>query len=383
MSLQTTGKDIGLPRTQYRRPQQNEPLWIVADFGNSDVKVMIHGHYGEELVFPHAVRKASASDYKTLAEAYKHRAASFEGTAIFHADGEGVVVGAHAAQVGDGKRLLGAEKYRRDHLGHLLRAALLQLYPTGHPDVHLVILHPVKTSVENLKAMGKAVRGKHDVNVADGRKVHYNITEVIPLDESTAAFQTFVLTQKGLEYANPRMQIIPGMEFMILDIGGWISAMSPGFITNRKRIEINVDASTPLDIGIQHVFEVLEGELKATFPELQRITRLSQKMLSDAIMHDSITIRGVVYECAQPVANAMQTLIMPLKERYTGRYRDGVDFSGVVVTGGGGGAAFDYVRERLLGTDYAYSAESDLAQMRFGGVRGASKGLMAHLATRS
>lgn len=366
--------------TSYRRIQPYEPLWIILDAGNTDVKAMIHSHFGEEIVFPHAVRRPTKTDYANLALKYEHRSAQLEGTAIFESGGQGYVVGQHAQEVGRGERLLGAEKYTPEQLGALAKAAFLQLYPQGHEDIHLVVLHPADVGVANMKALFKSVNGKHSIKVADGRKVEFVVKEVIPLEEPVGGFQSFLFNTEGRTYKNPRIDMRPGMKFLVCDVGGRLTSFVPVTITPRGNVDVNVGEAPVIERGIQDVMEVLQDELKSAFPMLQKVQNIPEHMLQSALMTDKITIKNKSHECAQQVDNAMQALASRIHQEYTGRYEGGVGYNGVIVSGGGGGAAFNYLDENVFDHDFCFTAEDDLDRMRFSNVRGASKGLIAFLA---
>lgn len=367
--------------THYRKVGRDEPLRVFIDPGNTDVKAMLHKCWGEELVMPHAVRKPTANDYAITAQSFKHRSAEFRGTAIFQMDDQGFIVGKHAEQVGNGERLLGAEKYKREHLGALLAASLLQLYPEGHPDVRLVITHPARITTANMKAMWKSVKGAFHLLVADGRRVAYNVTEVIALEEPVAAFQTFALTTLGQTYKRERFPLRPGMEFLIVDIGGWISHLVPGVVNDLGGLEINVDAAEPIQAGIQSVVKVFQNELKTTFGDVfGLIQEIPLSTMHNALMHDQVKVKGKLYDCEDQVRNAMQAIASPLSTPYNSRFARGVNFDGIVVSGGGGAVAFDYLCSHLFDHEFAFTAEDDLERMRFGTVRGASKGLIPFLA---
>lgn len=381
--IQTMNKPTTASPTHYRKLGKDEPLWVMLDAGNTDVKTMLHKCWGEELVFPHAVRKPTTADYGITAQAYKHRAAEFRGTAIFEMDDQGYIVGKHAEQVGHGERLLGAEKYQRDHMGALLAASLLQLYPDGHPDVRLVVTHPARMTTANMKALYKSVNGVFYLHVADGRKVRYHVTEVYPLEEPVAAFQTFALTTLGQTYKRERFALRPGMEFLIVDIGGWISHLVPGVVNDRGELEINVDAAQPIQAGIQNVVEIFQTELKSHFEkQLGLIQELPLRMMHDALMTDRLMIRGQEYGCEQQVRNAMQAIASPISIPYNSRFARGVNYNGIVVSGGGGAVSFNYLCDKVFDHEFSFTAEDDLVRMRFGTVRGASKGLISFLAMR-
>jgi hypothetical protein len=368
----------------YYTPTAAEVLSVLMDAGNTDVKGMLHGHFGREVTFPQYVRKVNATEYKALTAAYKFKKQEFEGTAIFELDGQGYVVGQHAAQVGDGVNKLGVEKYTRDHLGAIFVAMMLMIYPRGHESINLVILHPAKLSEENMKSMGRSVNGRFNVKLPDSTKVTYIVKQVIPMEESVAAFQTFALTTQGRAYQNPRFVLKPGMQFLTIDIGGWIASIVPGIVTPRGRLEINRSAAMPIQVGIQNVTMTLEPLLKARFPRLDQIQELPTELLYQAIMRNELTISGAEpVDCHEEVKAAMQPIIVEIGRHYRSRYSGGVQFSAIVISGGGGGAAFTHLNDRLLEHKNVFPAEKIASKMRFGAIRGASKGLITALANAS
>lgn len=379
--IMTVKKGVPESPMHHRKVGRNEPLWAFLDPGNTDVKSMLHKCWGDELVFPHAVRKPTEADYEMTARSFKHRTAEFRGTAIFKMNEQGFIVGKHAEQVGNGERRLGVEKYTRDHLGALLAASLVQLYPDGHNDVRLVITHPARLTDANMRALYKSVKGVFHLHIADGRKITYNVTEVYPLEEPVAAFQTFALTTLGQTYARERFKLRPGMEFLIVDIGGWISHLVPGVVNDRGGLEINVDAAEPIQAGIQNVVKIFQTELKTAFDDkLGLIQEIPLRMMHNALMTDKIVIKGKEYDCAAQVKNAMQAIASPVSIPYNSRFARGVNYDGIIVSGGGGAVSFNYLDDKLFDHEFVFPAEDDLERMRFGTVRGASKGLIPFLA---
>ncbi len=368
--------------TNYRRVRPDEPLVIIGDFGNTDVKGMIHTHFGEEIYFPHVVRKPTHNDYNILAQGYKHRAAQFEGTAIFEYDGQGYVIGAHAAQVGYGETLIGASKYSRDHLGALFSALMVQLYPESHNNVTLVVLHPTDVSVENLKELWKSLKGKHTVNLPDGRVLTYNVTQIFPIEEPVAGLQTFLFNTEGRVYTHPRIHFKPNMNLLILDIGGGISSFVPGYITQSGKIEVNLSGGLSMPVGIREVVHVFERELRSAFSDLQRVQKIPLPMLHHALMNDEFEIKGEMFECGQQVTNAMQSLAYPIYQEFANRFGYGVPYGAIVISGGGGGVSFNYLASEVLNHPNLFPAEDQIFRMRFSNIRGASKGFISFLSAQ-
>lgn len=365
----------------YRKIRADEPLWIMFDGGNTEVKAMIHGNFGEEIFFPHAVRKLEKSEYDPLAAPYKNRHNSWDGTAIFWYEGHGYVVGQQATQVGKGETLTGAAKYIRGHYGAMFIAAMIQLYPDGHDNVNVVALHPPSLEPDNLKALWKSLKGKHVVILPNGSTIVYNVAKIIDLEEPVAALQTFVLTTDGKEYDHPQIKFTPGTEVLSLDVGGGLSVFVPCLINGAGQIEINFDAP-PIPTGIRDIENALAKELKSTFPELTPLKKIPRNMITEAL-HGSITISGKsAQSCQKQLDNAMQTLAFPIRTSYVNDYNSGVNFRAIIISGGGGAGAFDYLKANVLNHGFVFPAEKSPNRMRFGAIRGASKGLIPFLSTK-
>lgn len=378
-STQRTGQKIA--GSHYRKIRQNEPLYMIADIGNSDGKGMLHGMFGEEIIVQHSVWRPSTIEYNNLKRAYGSRKSDYKGTAIFEKSGQGYVVGSHARQSGKGNTIHGHAKYTPEQYGAMVLAMLLQLYPTGHEDVHLVLTHPAKMDDNNYRALWKSVVGVHRLKTVDGREVVYNVKkDVILIEESVAAFQTFTLNTRGKPYVEDKMNIAPSSEFFMIDIGSWISYMGMGIVNDDGGLEPNVMGASVIEVGIENVLETLEQELKSSFPDLSRLPHLPRQMLIEAIRDNQITIKGgVAQDCTGCVHNAMNVLIMSLSTDYNGKFKEAIRARGVVVSGGGGDLSFVHLCDMLLIGHNVHPAEQDSAHMRFGAIRGCSKGLFSFL----
>jgi hypothetical protein len=367
--------------SKYRAIRADEPLWIIFDGGNTDIKAMIHGRYGEEIVFPHAVRKLTAAEYETQQQAYRNRRAEFSGTAIFRAKEQAYVVGRQATQVGKGSRITGPAKYTRDHFGAMFEAAMLQLYPADHADVRVVVLHPPLLNAANSQRLVESIIGKHKLHLPDGREIAYKVTEIIPIEEPVAALQSFLLNVEGKAYSTPLLELEPGTEILTLDIGGGLTVFVPCFVNDEGGIEVNLTGAPPIDQGIQNVVDILGPELQDAFPDtLGQLKAVPLEMMHKALMTNTIIIKNDPHDCAAQVANAMQAIAFPVSQEYANRYSRGVNAAGIVIGGGGGGVSYNFMTANVLNHPYVFPAEDDLNRMRFGGIRGASKGLTVHLA---
>lgn len=367
-----------------RKVRPDEPLRIVIDAGNADVKAMIHSHFGKEVLFPHSVWRPTGTEYSALRQKFKYKVADFKGTSLFERDGQPLVVGKQARQNGKGITIYGDEKYRVDQMGALIDATLLRLYPEGHSDVRIVVTHPSGISEAASNDIYYSVFGKRTLQIVDGTKATFNVTDLILLEEAEAAFQTFVLNVDGKPYQDGRIKLRPGMEFFNIDIGSWISYMGQGLVNEDGGLEINA-VGRPINVGIETVMSAFERELKARedinhkYPEFRKIQELPRNMLYNALMTCVVEVKGETFECEPEVRTAMNILITALEPTYRNQFRSAIEASAVVVSGGGGGVAFDYLDEKLLNHPSTHMAERDITKMRFGAIRGASKGQIPFL----
>lgn len=375
-----------VPATKYRQVAKDESLHVDYDPGNSDVKAMVHGRFGEEIVFPQRVYRVPETEYATLKRSYRGKRAQFEGSAIFSIDGQGFSVGLHAENAGDGEQRRGTDKYDSVHMGALIAATLLQLYPEGHEDVRITITHPADVNEENMRKLHKAIKRTFNIEVADGRKVRYIVTKIYAIEEPVAGFQTFMLNTRGDRYARPRMEFRPGTQYLVWDFGGWLVSACSVLISRSGIPEINMTNIPVFQRGIQNVMDQLQIELKSderlisAVPEILDVQEIKHHMLTEALMTDHITIKGKVYNCELPVDKAMRPIASFVDTQYKQRFGSGLEYSGIVVTGGGGGILYEYVQSKIFKHDFCFTAEEDLDKMRFSQVRGASKGFIHFLA---
>jgi hypothetical protein len=263
----------------------------------------------------------------------------------------------------------------------MFEAAMLQMYPADHHDVRVVVLHPPQLQATNMQRLIDSIGGKHKLHLPDGREISYKVTEIIPIEEPVAALQSFLLNIKGQAYENPLLELEPGTEILTLDVGGGLTVFVPCFINDKGEVEVNLTGAPPIDKGIQDVVDILGPELQDKFPEtLGLLKTVPLEMMHKALMTNIITISNNPYDCTEQVANAMQAISFPVSQEYANRYNRGVNAAGIVIGGGGGGVSFNFMTANVLNHPYVFPAEDDLQRMRFGGIRGASKGLTVHLA---
>lgn len=373
---------------RFKKPTLNDPLRVILDCGNSDVKFMIHMGFGGEHSFPHSVRQVPSSEYDAIIQRYTYRPGDFDGTSIFSVGGVGYVVGRQAAQNGSGQRLTGVNKYNRDHMGAMLKAALIQLYPGGHPNVELVVLHPVDVDSDGMLLLNKAVAGKHRMKLVGGNEVTYTVTSVIPIEEPVAGLTDFMLSCEGKPYQRPRFSVEPGMRILNVDVGGGLTNFVDSRISHSGKIEPNLtEVGGVVKVGIQNVQLSLAKILKSAkdgkafkFPGLSTLQDIPLSMLNQAIMTNTITIKGQTYDCTIEVEMAMRVLVGPIEQVYKTVFDSGISDDLIVVSGGGGGGAFAFLNQHVFNHPNVYSSERRLERNHLSNIHGASKGLAAFLA---
>lgn len=362
----------------------NAPVNIIIDAGNTDIKAMVHTQFGKEIVFPHFVDMPTDAVYGTAIKEYSNGIRNYiaKKTVMWSTTNSGnFVVGQRAAKIGKGRNVRGAEKYTRDQIGALVKAAMYILLPGGCDNVHLTILHPADINADNLHDLIKSVGGRHKMTLPDRKKVEYNVTQVIPDIEPVAGFQTFMLNTSGEKYTRQsQMDIMPGMRFLVCDLGGALTSFVPVYVDENGAVDIDTYGVPVIRNGIADVYETLKAELKASMPDiLGRVQNIDEHLLAEAVSSDTITLRNKPLKCANQVENAMQTIAYEIKTMYQDRYNSGIGFNGIVLTGGGGGVAYEHLKERVFGHDYVFTAEESIPRMRFSNIRGSSKGMINFL----
>lgn len=367
--------------TSYRRIQQNEPLWVIKDFGNKDIKAMIHANFGEEIWFPNCVCELNSSEYANQEAVYKTRPADYEQSSLFSLDGQGVVVGDLATNMSNSQRRMGAQKYGV-YMRYLFVASMLHLYPDGHKKINLVVTHPAKLPVTELESLKGSFEGAMHVKTVDGRSVDYLVKNVLMIEEPIAAFQTYALTVKGTGHQRRNFKLDPDTQFAIADVGGFLSHLALGRVNRKGRIEIAAVNLEPIEYGIHHVVKSFEQIARNQIPELSKLQSLPIERVNEALKTDGYRIRNQAPINVESIVNeAFYPLLTQFRSTYEQNpFRAGAGLDGVILTAGGNALAGDYLTRNLFGDGFAFPSEDDPETMRYSAIRGASKGLIPFLA---
>lgn len=392
--MKTVSHDKPQHRTHYRRIQHDEPLWIMMDAGNKDVKAMIHANFGEEIWFPNYLMRFEPDEYKSLQAAYHNRPADYEQSAIFSFDGQGMAVGEIAMTQHNSQQRKGSYKYERGYIGAMFVGAMLHLAPEGHRKINLVVTHPARlpnTEIDALKLSfsdginpdtGKMKPGKFEIETVDGRKVTYVVRNVVLIEEPIAAFQTYVLNVNGTRHQRREWQLEAGNRFAICDVGGYISHLALGRVARDGRIELTSANLRPIEYGIHHVIESFNIAARNNIPELSKLQSLPLERVTEALRTDGYRLRRNDVRNVEKIVNqAFYPLLAALRDQYEqAPFSNGLGLDGVVLTAGGNALAAEYLTRELFGHEFAVPAEDEIERMRYCAIRGASKGLVSFLA---
>lgn len=370
--------------TKYRHIQNNEPLWLLCDFGNKDVKAMIHANFGEEIWFPNAILKQQEHEWAALQADYKNRPAEYEQSAMFKLDNSGYIIGNLALEMSGSEQTKGAYKYKRDYIGALFVAVMMHLYPEGHKKINLVVTHPAELPSAALDRLRNSFETPFAIETVDGRKVEYTVKRVVTIAEPVAAFQTYVLNINGLRHQRRDFELKPGMTFAIEDTGGFISHLALGKVNRSGEIELASTNIKPIEYGVHHVITRFNFAMRDKFPQLSNHTSLPIERVTEALKTDNYRVkRAEMLPVSDVVEDAFAPLLTALRAVYEQPpFYNGDNLDGVILTAGGNALAQEFLTSHLFGDGFAFPAEDDVEQMRYCAIRGSSKGLVSFLAQK-
>ncbi len=385
---------------------------VILDLGNSVIKVTIVTDTGQEFVwftisYPHALRTLTEAQFEE--EQMRAKYAMVSGnklTDVFQysrkVDGEMQVrsfeVGENAERTMDSRRT-GGPKYRWDYYPALFLKALLELLPDGYDNIHVLALFP-SSDFRHIETIMKTIGGKHAVELANGKKVVYNVRKVSVDDEPNGGLNNYLLADDGVHY---RTVNIPEGRGLCVDVGGKISSMTP---FNRMGWVGRNDAQ-PKDIGIQDSmgvfgdlilakkkFEYLTGHGKDTAVidtdlfEAHRGRGLPQdEAMRKAFLTGVYETNGYPLVVKNEIEIAKRTVLNGLRDLYTQEFSGGGGFNYIVVTGGGGGLLFHELVSQVFSNFNVHrvymSHPDDPMNMYLANIMGARKKLIGSLAWAS
>lgn len=386
MTFSRQDRGVVLPKTHYSRISKEEQLTLGLDGGNDLFKSMIgtakEGHFGEERVMPHSVRRLSEGEWEALAAQLTNQAVRFDGSALFKLNGVPYLAGKQA-QGNHGIRLIGAEKYIKGHYDVLMVAALLQHYPESHSQVRVLALHPAKISAAHIAMLKDVVGGTFEIELPNGTHITYKVKWIIPLAEAVGGLQTLMLSNTGRTVEKPRLSIRRGDQFLVVDIGGGICSVVPCELSLSGEINVDRLAAESVKFGIQQVTEHLDLRLRDEFDELKPLQSIPASMTNQALMTKTIDIgsrRNL--DCAKCVFDAFDAILPELRSVYVNKFNRGVNVAAIPVSGGGGLIALPYIKDTIFKDRLVIEVEQNPDMAVFSNLRGIFKGFLAKNLTR-
>lgn len=373
--------DLQKPETKFARPRQDETLWKEDDFGNKDIKSMLHGAWTEGTVFPNRIYRPNATEYALLKQEWEGRTYSSANSAIFEMEGRFNIVGEAATKKIGSREEKGTDKYTDDVIRDLNAASMTILYPEGHNNVRMVVTHPEGLTKSELELLKTSLMGKYDLQMVDGRIVHYRVKQVIPVPEHRASLQAYMLNQQGTANKNHAMPI--GTRIALFDIGGYISHAALWEITANG---VEPRYAVPIDYGIHHSIEAVIPLLRDGFPAIFPRHIVDMDLVIQALKTGYFSVRGKKnkepYNAEQQVSTAYLSLYESLRAIWRlPPFNEGNSVDIVLLSGGGATLSFEYLVSTLFAEMSDVSpVEENPEMLRFGAVRGAGKGLVSFLA---
>jgi hypothetical protein len=355
---------------------KQEPLYVIADLGNSLWKYIFMLPRAHELVIPHAiVRDESGLQYRNTLSRHKHRGGVGD-TSIFKVDDVGYIVGESAESMGVISRLDGASKYTRDYIGVSLMAGLLQVLPVGHNNICLFVSYP-PGDVEAVGYLAEALGGKWEIQTSGGETVKYVVREVQPYDEPLGVYTHVIAGPDGIPYKDHALK---GGNKLIVDVGGQISSVMR--VTASGKVQYNSARSIPM--GILNVMDNFWQLIRSEYPELMNLKTYNAAILREALRTGSYEYKGKPLQRSgkTPVEELARRATLPVINRlsdfYMTYFESGANDSHILIGGGGGAAMYPYLQE-IFQHNHMMRAEPHLDQMHLACVRGGQKMAIADL----
>lgn len=376
----------GAPTSLLKSGSTELPVAVAGDWGNAIAKVALvtpRGRY-PTTTYPHAVKMIDESDFRELELRSDVRRNGVGDTFCYerqYTDQDGqrqsftrfYSVGETASSFGFQSRRSGSLKYELDYYGPYAIRGLMDLFPNGHGNIHLLAMFPPGdiAYVPQLKA---ALGGSHIVTNPRGVKAKYVIRSVRVVDEPVGGLMHKIIAPDG-EYYNDHS--VTGKKVLVIDIGGQVSSMTPATSDG----EVNYRASKSFGMGINDVEKAFEAELRRSFPEFRRLRLMPQDQIREAIMTGYWQGGGrEPIDCREAKVRACGQLLNDIQNSYENELGGNLSYNHILVTGGGGALLYDMLNTpELLNHGSVMLADIHSDEMHLANVRGAAKMFVATL----
>ena len=296
---------------------------MVLDCGNSIIKAKIARREQGEIVFPHAIRQLSESEYEKILIRARINGISND---YFRVNGQPYAVGESAERHGIVTPRSGTARYTKDYCGVLAAISLARLYERGR-EVAVFASHP-PGDVKYREDLMKSIIGEWEVETGQS-KANFRVTYVNTFDEPVGGLMNVLLTEDGQHYQYP--QIGDGRS-LVVDIGGFTT----DFLAVNQGGEVDYALARSVPLGIQSVISDFEESFRANNLEVVKDTPILQPdRVRKAIASGVFEGGGQKYPCQQDVDEATSLFLNRFGDTYQRLAGGALSWDNIILTGGG------------------------------------------------
>lgn len=361
------------------------PVAVACDLGNAIAKMVVvkANGYGKYVTYPHAILDIQEHDFENMRLRTQVRRKGIEDTFFYHRTYKNrdtnekgdidkyVIVGSNAGDQGFISRRSGSLKYEPAYYGAYAMRGLLELFPKGHPNVHLLAMFP-PGDIAYVQSLKDALGGTHHIVTTDGSEVKYTIRSVRVVDEPVGGLMHRLIGVDGDFYNDTG---ITGRRILVIDIGGQVSSMTPA--TNEG--DVNYNRARSFGIGILDVEKTFEDNLRTMNREFRTVRLLGQEQIREALVTGEWSGGGGKIDVSPVVDKACSQILNKVHDLYENEMGGALTYDHILVTGGGGALLFNRLRDEVLNHKSVVLVDVKTEEMHLANVRGAAKMFYATL----
>lgn len=404
---------MGFYNSPYDIEGRDEPVIVVADLGNQNIKVTVLLANGKqvEFIMPHGVvfydaywdeaqrrgQMKSATRYgqSGKTQVFNMRTRNWKKGEAKLTGGRGgknaiwqpFQIGEKAAESSENRKLIRSDKYELGYFDALLNAALLEALPDGHNNILLFVAHPA-THYGYSERIRSILAGTYQAEKVDGSVVTHHVEMVATFEEGIAAAWNW-WANRSRQKRNEQGQFMPrelpefeGVDQMIVvELGGSIGHIGYVHINTDSRGRISfepVEGWMEINGGIIDMAEQMRQNLKGKYmgePGFEWVTRAYEnKPLSffiDLLLKKSYAPQGDTSRAVDltEIANRSIAPIQDMMRKYQRHFYSGDDAGMVLLTGGAMRELGELVKSKIGHRQMVYSNPNP-NEMVFDNVRG-------------
>lgn len=322
----------------------DDTAFITADFGNRYWKMMAHGDRMSATTTANLVAWIRPGEWELIRDRAKYTTERLQGTEIFgfrrRSDKKVsyVAAGGNAGAYGRTQTVTDEVRYDYDNYwGAVVCGRLLSVFPDGHNDIRMAVAHPVK-SAHLRKTIAENTLGWHYVETIDGKRIKFNVTEVIPWDESVGGLVRWMES----DYArNNAYHLADNDMIAVIDIGGGVTSFTQVTVQRNRGgfmefvPSYNATLSPSIPMGVRTVMDVLAETLRTRHDAFLMMKRIQDNMLDQAIAIGKVRVSGDWVDVEALRDQAEGEFLDEIRRVWETDLEGGRNFQAVIHTGGG------------------------------------------------